>query len=191
MYQHVCQATHKFLLHLKLYQDSTLPCYRWHIQMNSSQMLRTTTQRCQQAHSYRLPSALSHPESRRQVVHGPTALKNTSATKLKHYGKLENMYESRHMVNSCTSWKTFFTFPTRDASNDENAWIAHKHEQDPLLRASLHGNGNHGTLLRWAATWYEDTKEQELHQAWTMKTHKTVILSQILPTANRKYLEWL
>lgn len=46
--------------------------------------------------------------------------------------------------------KNSFTFPTRDLY--ENAWLPHRHDQDPLLRASLQGNGNHGTFPRWAAT---------------------------------------
>lgn len=170
MYQHICQATQASAA------SQTVP--RFHpslLQAIYSDELFTNAKdnhRDANRPFLQVPSALSHPMSRRQVVHGATALKNTSATKLKHY-------RSRHMVNSCTSWEDFFTFPTRDLGNDENAWLAHKHEQDPLLRVSWQANCNHGTFLRWAATWHEDTKEQELHQAWTMKTHKTVILLQI------------
>ena len=94
--------------------------------------------------------------SRKQVVHGPTALKHTSTIKLKHYGKLENVYKSRHMVISCILWKILFIFPTRDLNNHENGWLAHKHEQNPLLRPSLFGNSNHVAFLRWAATWCKE-----------------------------------
>lgn len=80
-------SAHKFLLHLKPYHDSTLPCWGWHIQINSSQMLRTIIQRChptiQVTHRF-LQVAKCSQAPRIQEVHGPAVLKCTSATKLKH-----------------------------------------------------------------------------------------------------------
>lgn len=107
MYQHTWQAAYKFLPHLKPFHDFTLPRCRWRIQMDSSQKPRTITQRSQHAHSYMLLSAASLPGSRRQAVHGLTALKHTSATKFKHQGTLENVYKGRHMVSSCSPKNLF------------------------------------------------------------------------------------
>lgn len=64
MYRHSCQATLKSLLYHKLYHDFTFTSCRWHIQISSSQMLRTVMYARWQAHSYRLLSALSLLRSR-------------------------------------------------------------------------------------------------------------------------------
>lgn len=158
VYQHTCQATRRSLLYHRPYHDFTFTSRRWHIQTSSSPM-RGPSCMVLTAHSCMLLSALRLLRCRRQVVHRPTALKHTSTVKLKHYGKLENVHESRHMVISSTLWKILFTFSTRHLNNRGNTWLAHKHEQTPLLRPSLCRNSNHATFLRWAATCCKEHQE--------------------------------
>lgn len=198
-YQHTCRAVHKFLLHLKPYHDPTFPCCRWHIQMNSSQILRKITQRCQPTtqvtYGFLQVAECSQPP-KVQEAGGAWA----HCTKVRFSHKTQTLREAWKCVREQAHGQLlhlmnfFSTFPTRDMSNDENAWQSHRHEQDALLRASLQGNGNPGTSLRWAATRCEDSKGQELHQPWTTKTHKTVVCSwgiTNITKVNWNYLEWL
>lgn len=183
MYRHPCQATRRSLLYHKLYHDFTFTSRRWHsdklVTNAEDNHVRTLTGPFLQVAKCSQP-----PEVQVQVAHGPTALKNTSTIKLKHYGKLENAYKSRRVAISCILWKILFTCPTRDLNNHEKAWPAHNHEQNPLPRPSL---WEIATMSRSSGEQPHDvknTKEQALHQAQTMKTHKNVVCSQAI--ANRK-----